>query len=344
MRWISQLIDWCSGSVARLVGSVAAALVALAAALAVVIVALGGSPAAAVPTPTSVAIMPQANANYTFQTLDNPGDPAFNQLLGINQFGLIAGSFGSGMTGNPIQGYLLPRDGKGSYVKDNFPGSVQTQVTGVNDDGLTVGFWANAEGADSGFYRTPGGQSGSVDYPAGGQANPAVDELLGVNDQDVAVGFYNDDAGHSHAYSYSLLTHRYMPINVPGAASVTAAAINNRGDVAGFETNPTGHIEGFLELNTGLVIPLAVPGATMTRALGVDDGDVVVGDYQVGGGRSAGTHGFIWAPEFGFQDVDEPNGVGGTTINGINNHGRLVGSYIDSSGNTDGFLATPRSL
>jgi hypothetical protein len=33
--------------------------------------------------------------------------------------------------------------------------------------------------------------------------------------------------------------------------------------------------------------------------------------------------------------------VGATTLNGINDHGLLVGFYTDSAGNTDGFLATP---
>jgi hypothetical protein len=50
------------------------------------------------------------------------------------------------------------------------------------------------------------------------------------------------------------------------------------------------------------------------------------------------THGFIWAPGFGFQNVDDPNGVGATTVNGVNDHGRLVGFYTDSAGNTNGFL------
>lgn len=34
---------------------------------------------------------------FTFQTLDNPGDPAFNQSPGINDAGTIAGYFGDGM-------------------------------------------------------------------------------------------------------------------------------------------------------------------------------------------------------------------------------------------------------
>ena len=30
-----------------------------------------------------------------------------------------------------------------------------------------------------------------------------------------------------------------------------------------------------------------------------------------------------------------------TTINGVNDAGDLVGFYVDSAGNTDGFLVTP---
>jgi hypothetical protein len=40
--------------------------------------------------------------------------------------------------------------------------------------------------------------------------------------------------------------------------------------------------------------------------------------------------------------VDDPHGVGTTTINGVNDRGVLVGFYTDSAGNTDGMIATPR--
>ncbi|HWG24343.1 hypothetical protein, partial [Actinospica sp.] len=38
-------------------------------------------------------------AGYSFTTVDDPADPTFNQLLGINQNGIIAGYFGSGAAG-----------------------------------------------------------------------------------------------------------------------------------------------------------------------------------------------------------------------------------------------------
>jgi CHRD domain len=136
-------------------------------------------------------------ASYRFSTLDNARDVTFNQLLGINDEGLIAGYFGSGAQGHPNQGYLLsPPYGQGSYSSENFPGSVQTQVTGLNNRGVTVGFWSSMNTASMannnfGFFKV-GGRYYTVNFPTPNNANPPVNQLLGVNDSDVAVGFYTD--------------------------------------------------------------------------------------------------------------------------------------------------------
>jgi uncharacterized membrane protein len=83
---------------------------------------------------------------------------------------------------------------------------------------------------------------------------------------------------------------------------------------------------------------LAVPGATQTQALGINDRREVVGDYTA---ADSTMHGFTWTPSGGFQTVDDPNLASATTINGLNDRGQLVGFYTDANGNTDGFLATP---
>ena len=291
-------------------------------------------------TATATPVLTDASSSYSFATLNDPADTTFNQLLGINASGLIAGYFGSGMAGHPNRGYTLPNDGHGSYMNENFPGAAQTQVTGLNNTGITVGFEVDAKGDNSGFHNA-GGRFHMANYPTNDMASPAVDQLLGVNDHGVRVGFYNDSKGNAHGYTYNIGMHRYGKVNVPGASSVTATAINNAGDIAGFETNAAGNTVGFLLLNNGRVATLNVPGSSMTQAFGVNDGDVVVGAYQVGTGNNAMSHGFVWAPGLGFRNVDDPSGVGATTLNGINDHGRIVGFYTDSAGNTDGFLATP---
>src|SRR6266851_1548840 len=87
---------------------------------------------------------------------------------------------------------------------------------------------------------------------------------------------------------------------------------------------------------------LAFRGASSTMALGVNGRYEVVGVYTVGSGNAAVMHGFTWTPQHGFRTVDDPQGIGTTTINGVNDFGQLVGFYVDNNGNTDGFLATPR--
>jgi hypothetical protein len=36
---------------------------------------------------------------------------------------------------------------------------------------------------------------------------------------------------------------------------------------------------------------------------------------------------------------DDPNGIGTTTFNGVNDHGQIVGFYVNGQGNTIGLLA-----
>jgi hypothetical protein len=226
----------------------------------------------------------------------------FNQLLGINNAGVIAGYFGSGAAGHPNKGYkLFPPYGQGNYANENFPGSVQTQVTGLNDKGDTVGFWSSMNTASMvnnnfGFYELKGHKFHSVEFPTDDNASPPVDQLL---------------------------------------------AINNHGDIAGFYTDKNGNTDAFLDYKNGRFQPLDVPGASATQAFGVNDHDEVVGAYTDGTGSSATMHGFTWTPHGGFVSVDDPQGQGTTTINGVNDAGDLVGFYVDATGNTDGFLATP---
>lgn len=296
-----------------------------------------GVGALAIPGSAAAIVPPDVSGNYNFKTLDNNHDLTFNQLLGINDSNVIAGYFGSGQPGHPNKGYLLfPPYGQANYVNENFPHSAQTQVTGLNNRGLQVGFFVNKKGANFGFYAIHHTQFHKVEFPTKNNAKPHFEQLLGINDNSIAVGFYNDSHGTAHGYSYNIHTGQFHIIKVSGDTNVTAAAINNLGDVAGFATSGAATTEGFLKRSDGRVFHLNVPGATSTQALGVNNGDEVVGDYVNG----SGTHGFAWSPGLGFYTVNDPNGVNNTTINGLDDRGALVGFYVDGSGNTDGLLAT----
>lgn len=283
---------------------------------------------------------PDASPNFVFHTVNNNRDDTFNQLLGINNSGTIAGYFGSGEKGHPNRGYVVrPAYAQGNFTNENFPGAAQTQVVGINNHRDTVGFWVDGKGTNHGFYALKGHGLKTADFPTSDNAKPMVDQLLAVNDHDVAVGFYTDSKGNNHGFSYDIARHRFHSINVQGDGNVTTAGINNEGDVAGFADNGSGTTEGYLLRSDHKLYRLNVPGASATMAFGVNDGDEVVGAYTDGTGDNATTHGFIWSPGFGFQNIDDPNGVGATTLNGVNDRGTIVGFYTDSAGNTDGLLA-----
>lgn len=285
------------------------------------------------------AALTDGSANFTFTKLNNATDPTFNQLLGINNQGLISGYYGSGATGHPNKGYTLgPPYGQANYVAENYPGSAQTQVTGLNNGGRTVGFWANKAGVNFGWAAI-NGRFTTANYTFPGGATNTQDQLLGVNDNGIAVGFAVNNSGTQVAYQYNTITNQASLIVPPlGYSNPAATAISNNGAIVGTGTVKSGKVVSFLKPINGGHVELAVPGADSTTAFGVNDGDEVVGAYTVG----TASHGFIWAPGFGFLNVDDPNGIAATALNGVNDAGQVVGFYTDASGNTDGLLGNPK--
>ena len=308
----------------------------------------GGNESVSLSGSTTSNAAPIANgkaAGYQVLTLNDQRDITFNQLLGINNEGAIAGYFGSGNAGHPNKGYLLtPPFAQGNFGDENVPRSMQTQVTGLNDLGVTVGFFSTQNGAtpadDNNFgFWSAHGHFHKVNFPTNNNANPPVNQLLGVNDSGVAVGFYNDSKGNSHGYTYRINGGWFRSVTVRGATSLTAAAINNFGAIAGFYTNAAGTVDGFVKWQNGHVATLAVTGASMTQAFGINDRGEVVGTYTVGTGDNAVTHGFTWA-NGKYTTVDYP-AASSTALNGVNDEGDIVGFYTDAAGNTDGFVGLP---
>ncbi len=235
---------------------------------------------------TSVGLVAGNPAHaYTFITIDNPGDPNFNQLLGINNKSVIAGYFGDG-SDVPNNGYTVAPPYT-SFSAENFPGAAQTQVVGINNTGTTVGFWVDGNGNNFGFYYQ-GTTFISVVNPLG----PSFNQLLGVNDSNVAAGFYNDSGGASHGYITTLGSGAFTAIAPPSsfdAASVTASDINNAGIVSGFFTDAAGNVHGFLD-NGGTFTQLDDPNGngTNTSAFGLNNVGDVVGSFVELVGRDAG--------------------------------------------------------
>jgi hypothetical protein len=277
-----------------------------------------------------------ATTSYRFQKINDNNDPTFNQLLGINDHSVIAGYFGSGANGHPNKGYTITAPyGQNNHKNENFPGSVQTQVTAINNHGDTAGFWVDGHGNNFGFIAWHGVFT-SYQNPNTGAGT--VNQLLGLNDNGIAVGFYTDASGVNHAYELNQNNGHFSQIVPPGGSNAVATGINDRGDVVGFFTASNSSVVSFLR--TGKTFTeFDYPNSTNTTALGVNASDQIVGVYV---DSSTKMHGFLLSSplhQAKWQSIDDPKGVGTTTINGLNDQAQLVGFYVDAAGNTDGFLA-----
>jgi hypothetical protein len=279
----------------------------------------------------------------TFKTIDNPADPTFSQLLGINDAGVIVGNIGSGAAGHPNQAFASAPPYK-TFVSLKLPGAITTRVTGIGDDGSMSGFWSPTSGLNDtnyGFLDWNAGSTGIfldviVNDPLVASV-PPVDQVLTFN-HGVAVGYYNDAHHLSHGFAYTVKTGTFTPVDISGATSVEATAMTEQDLTCGFFTKANAQTLGFLKLlSGGSPMVFQVAGSSTTEFLGVSD-YAAVGFYV---GANGVRHGLIYNLTKGvYTVVDDPNGTKGTTLNAINDAKQAVGYYKDSAGNTHGFLVS----
>src|SRR5208282_3121191 len=210
----------------------------------------------------ALAVSANAQAVYSFQTVNFPGD-TFTQLLGVNNDGVIAGYHNFNLN----QGFTLILSE--SYSTENFPDSMQTQVIGINNHGVSDGFYIDTNGVTHGFIDNNG---------------------TFITDQGLISGFYIDADNFTH---------------------------------------------GFLAGAGGSFTTLDFPRDTSTMALGLNNENRVVGTYT---DQNGNVHGFIYnTAKKSFQQVNDPNGVNSTIINGTNDLDEIVGFYGPSNA-TIGFV------
>src|SRR5271165_1125617 len=271
--------------------------------------------------------------NYRYQVVQDPSDPGdpFTQLLGVNNSMIIAGYHNFFQN----QGFVLTLPA--AFNTENFPGSMMTQVVGINNTGTTDGFYVDQSGVTHGFYRTSNGTFTNVDYPS-----TAFNQLLSQNDLKQAAGYYSLSPNNStpdFPYIYDEVGWIFEVITIPGAVGgAQATGINNSQSKCGFFIDSQGTNHGWL-LQGGTFKQLDVPGSIFTQALGLNNNGKVVGSWMDSGNL---THGFVYTISTGqYTTIDEPLGVGTTLVNGINDNGVLVGFFGTAPINR-GFVALPQ--
>jgi hypothetical protein len=265
--------------------------------------------------------------NFNVQSVQFPGDPGFTQLLGINNSGKIAGFHGA----VTAQGFT--RTPPNSFTNENFPGSAQTMVTGINNAGSTVGIYIDTAGTTHGFTDI-GGTFKTVD-----QGGTVFNQGLGINDSNVTVGYSSatDPAGQVGQKAYSQSGGLFANINalLPSNQNSQAVGINNAGNIVGFYLPTATTSVGFADIG-GAIKTIDPFGSTFTQALGINNLGEIVGFYTDAVGVQHG-----YTDLGGLFSSFDPTGSVNTTINGINDLGQIVGFYTDANDNTIGFVGTP---
>lgn len=160
--------------------------------------------------------------NGTFSSVVFPGTN-FNQLLGINNNGDQAGYFQFGKKQIFVPYIHLA---SGHFVQLPI---FNAQATGINDSDLVSGFF-NRGGVSHGFL-WQNGHERTVDYPSS-----SATQILGVNNEGMAVGTYNDSLGGTHGFLYNVNTGNFTTVDAPFASSTVVNGINDNGEMVGFYT------------------------------------------------------------------------------------------------------------
>jgi probable HAF family extracellular repeat protein len=182
--------------------------------------------------------------------------------------------------------------------------------------------------------------------------SPGFSTTASVNDAGVVVGgSYLHTVGSVEPVYTGFIDNNgtITYLNAPGTLNANgytnASGINDADQVVGTSEATYGGLQqGFLYQNgTFTFIDDPNAGAQGTDAVAINNSGAIVGFYYDSSGK---VNGFIYTGNLttinpaDFTTIDNPLGVNGTQILGINDAGQIVGTYLDSSNVEHGFVAS----
>jgi hypothetical protein len=256
---------------------------------------------------------------------------------GINNKGWIAGDY---VDANFEQhGMLIKKQNVKTIDKANCPtapGTTGIQFFGVNVNNDAVGWCTDTNGFQVAFK-----------WSAGSFTNIKIKGALavnanGINDKGNIVGTYIDANGAQHGYL--LVGTKLTKLDPPGVVALaTAFGINNNNVITIYGQDVNGTYLSFTTKDKGKTYkPFHVPdeGPVGTAIHHINgNGDITATYFDADSNR----HGVL--QRNGKQTIlDDPDGVGSTRGNGINDSLNIVGRYAPADGDPpdQGYLAIPK--
>jgi probable HAF family extracellular repeat protein len=233
-----------------------------------------------------------------------------------------------------VHGFLLDR---GTFSTVDFPGSVFTELSGINPQGDIVGNYVDASLFRVHVLLLRLGSFTTIDFPGAVNTFSASISPQG----DIAGGYFN---ANSPPHGYVLSHGAFTKVDFPGSIATLAFGVNSEGVVVGIYADASLQVHGFL-LSNGNFRTIDFPGAIAsifacgapqgggTVPLGINPQGDIVGAYC---GADGNNHGFLLS-NGSFRTIDFP-GATFTFADGINPEGEIAGGYQRADGTYHGFL------
>lgn len=262
---------------------------------------------------------PSRAGHYVFSTVTHGADSLTVRRISDN--GTIVGANGS-----TNLAFLLRGD-QYAVIAPVF-GLDNIDVRDINSSGAVLGTLIKNNVGYYGFLREANGAFLPLQDVPGHRTVP-----MGLNDSGDYAGDYTVETnGLQTRHGYSVIGGNMSLYDVPGALETSFQDLNNKGDIVGYYVQG-GQQSGFL-LHGAVLTTLNPTSVTYMAATGLNDRGEIVGQEFVDGAF----HACVRNPAGALDLLDDPGAVMTLPI-GINNHGRVVGTYQASGGGSPSYEA-----
>jgi probable HAF family extracellular repeat protein len=214
-----------------------------------------------------------------------------------------------------------------------------TELLGINNVSTIIGTHNQANNA--GFFLTLPSTFVSIPFPAAGDTNL---NAVGINNNNVGVGFYMDANGVTHGFAVQGPASVPVTEDAPNTAFNQLLGINDASNEVGYSSDMKNGLTdqlayerlasgGYLYLDNA-THTLTLPANVNSQATGIDNAGDIVGFYMP---TAMTSNGFLLAAGSTKAVPIQFPGSTFTQALGINNHGEIVGFYNDAAGKTHGF-------
>lgn len=207
-----------------------------------------------------------SSGGTSFYSVPNSYNTSFSKR---NDSGIVVGAYtDNNYPQNNSHGIVLHGS---TLVKINYPGAIDTALTGINKWGSIVGY-GQGSGTSTGFKMVNGSYH-KIAYP--GFATSTMPQA--ISDTGVIVGMYDVYSPLTHGFVYANGT--YKKLDVPFANYGTYLYDVNASGVIVGDYLTSGPTQGFIYKNGGFKT-VNYPGATQTTVWGINNKGIVVGNWS----------------------------------------------------------------